>query len=406
MHRGYVTRGKFYCSDCDALGATRNLENYFDKSDRARSEFPSSRDFVEVLLDLHMGGGGINKRKWKIEQSSIALVKKLIPKDHSAEPTSSEDEPPESEISRVNDLYFTAMDDSNWAPREITSSSKECLTVLAPERLVGKTFRVYCNIDNTYHVGRIIDWRLATPPSKDVPSKLFWGKGKIGRTEFLVRFPAGINGRNKTFLKWLIFEEHCCAVSAATIYGARLKGRGRNGWRPAHLLLRTTLEVLPLRHLLRKDGHWGLVAFYGEESHTYMDLAKEAVDFHSHAFNEFRWKVIEGAKAQNNRFLNLAMSLANIEIEEQRRTFKWHTKYLENSHHKSALTLKDEYSMKPLTIDRKSGSKNVHERSRLCSLIQHGLDYQYISEQIAEEDDHRVLDVIESISFSTTRQEG
>ena len=349
-----------------------------------------------MLLDLHMSGGEdilLKKRKRKFDQSTIALVKELVPTEQSVEHLSIEDELPESELSRIDELYFAAMDDSSWKSREVTSS-KEGLSVMGPERLVGKTFRVYCNVDNTYHIGRIIDWRLATPPSNDEPSKLFWGGGKIGRTEFLVRFPAGINGRNKTFMKWLIFEEHCCAVSAATIYGARLKGRGRNGWRPAQLLLRTTLEVLPLRHLLNKDGHWGLVAFYGEESHTYLDLAKDSVDFHSQPFNEFRWKVIEGTKVHSNRFLNLAMSLSKIEIEEQRRTFKWHTKHLENSHHKRALTLKNEYSMKSLTINDTS---QVQERSRLCPSIQNGLDYQYISEQIVEDDDDRVLDVIQSI---------
>ena len=163
-----------------------------------------------------------------------------------------------------------------------------------PSFLVGKHIRLYCPVDNCYHIGRILNWRKADIPlsfdsyhnnknhngrkkkrkKEDLHAQrqqehdnyenyhltniqntgeLFHGKGDIAASEFLVCFPEGMNGRKKRILQWIILEEHSLAVSISIIWGQLNKTRGLNGWKPAQTLLRTSLELVPVRDTLVDD---------------------------------------------------------------------------------------------------------------------------------------------------------
>ena len=255
----------FYCSEeCDPLGTTNYLIQYFDAIDEARSDFASSKDFVQELLlmsansipDLESTttkkgkkGKHHNTQCWNLSyilssnSSSYDTKRKLrqliFPYDNQLKSNikcmDSNPSPisiPKSELDNMTQYYKLIMNSSKYSSKysckdiidknDLQSHSNN----LSPEFFVGKTLELYCPYDETYHIGRILDWRLAThllPSSSnshhnekdDIKStkdiikrsthkddgsesrRLFFGKGRIGSCEFLVRFASGLNGRKK-----------------------------------------------------------------------------------------------------------------------------------------------------------------------------------------------------------------
>ena len=198
---------------------------------------------------------------------------------------------------------------------------------------------MYNNLDNEYHVGRIVDWRRCTayhPPlyeDGDGPSVSksdtvqvddleYYGTSPISTSEYLVRFPAGMQGRKEELLRWIILEEHSLAVGVAMVRGRSStlkggspekaagssdKGGGGGSWRPAMVLARSALELVTVRRYLhedegdgtlfagmnawtnrnsarragvddRKNDRWALASFFGEEQHALLRLHDEARD--------------------------------------------------------------------------------------------------------------------------------
>lgn len=214
-----VPEGDFFCIDCDPEGTTACLKKYFDSVEDARCEFVSSRDYVEQQIKNQL-----KEIEMDEEESSVDY-------DHS----SSADgfygyngHPIFSEMDKLEELHAAAMDDSIWREDSDRDSKPRKVTRFGPEFFIGKICKLYCPIDNSYHSGRIIDWRSAILPGTDPKQlpKLFCGKGRIATSEFLIRFPAGCNGRKVTLLKWIILEEHSCAISMDVIHACKEKGRG------------------------------------------------------------------------------------------------------------------------------------------------------------------------------------
>lgn len=330
-----------------------------------------------------------------------------------------------------------------------------------PSFLIGKHVRLYCPVDNCYHIGRILDWRRAddlTPPKQQqrhfdptITKKFqlqprFFGTGEIGRSEFFVCFPEGMNGRKKRIYQWIILEEHSLAVSVSIIWGLFNKNRGLNGWRPAQTLARTSLELLPFRdYLVEEDDDEDenfmkdigsrndtdnngfidvenakenrtnkmstrkgtkkkspsnteiLVLFFGEESFATLKLYDEMMDFFSPAFQPIRKshfrsgynpnassffsishvvgngysasnddENISHLSLKNKTSLSLAVALATVEHDEQKRLKHWHEMPLKNPAHFRALTIADEVALETLEVcdDAKKSSNMIGSSSK------------------------------------------
>eukprot|EP00551_Chaetoceros_affinis_P011201 CAMPEP_0203670708 /NCGR_PEP_ID=MMETSP0090-20130426/6714_1 /ASSEMBLY_ACC=CAM_ASM_001088 /TAXON_ID=426623 /ORGANISM="Chaetoceros affinis, Strain CCMP159" /LENGTH=812 /DNA_ID=CAMNT_0050535633 /DNA_START=56 /DNA_END=2491 /DNA_ORIENTATION=+ len=308
-----------------------------------------------------------------------------------------------------------------------------------PELLVGKVIRLYCPSDNQYHHGRIIDWRSMRSIKTNHPphykylnkkrgkkteknlsdDKLYANNDVIGKSEFLARFPAGLDGRKATIQRWIVLEEHSIAVSMSMIMAQRDKGRGLNGWKPAQTVVRTRIELLPIKQYLRQDGRFALAIFFGKDNHFYLNLDTEAADLFSPQFEQRR---LDRLKESSNNIsslsnnynnttttktayvqsveaqMDLAMSLVRIELEEQKRTFRWHKLMLDDFAHPKCLSLKSEFGLPPLEMVEEncvnSGNSNGEDQEEkeildvreiqpnLCQLIQFGLDRQGIASKI------------------------
>ena len=336
---------------------------------------------------------------------------------------------PSSDLSKISHLHNAALKDVTPPGKIVDDHSEE---QLGPSFLVGKIIRLYCPVDNSYHTGRIVDWRAATVYSlKDrnhscKESAPFYGSGEVGTSEFLVRFAPGMEGRKLLLLQWIILEEHSLAVGTSLIFGQLKKGRGLSGWKPAQTLLRTSLELVPVRHLLEREDaseSYALSSFFGPECHVFLRLCDEAVDFFSPMFcarREGSTQSITSIKSSvvgPSTFSDLSISLALIEFEEQRRVKRWHKMPLQNPAHSKALKIKDEYALPPLKISRpnqdlecydkqeqvhskrkfETGQKLPLTRPKLCPLIEHGIDRFWLAHLMGKDKVERSVDTFESI---------
>lgn len=262
-----IPPGEIYCKECVAEGSSTVLKQYFRRCDEIRRHYSCSRDYVLSLLERHM-----------LDNPSGNIV------DAAGEDVSPDEEmeevhlkpPPRSELWYVEEMNkmartnpFEKEGDTAVLVPERTDGGKDEYTIA--DFLIGKPVRLYCNLDNEYHNGRIIDWRTSTVyPNSDVEksckskektvhlTKLdFYGSGPVSACEFLVRFPANEGRRKKEVEQWIILEEHSIAVGITLVKGQYdSKSTSSEKWRPAIVLARSALELVPVREFLQegKDG--------------------------------------------------------------------------------------------------------------------------------------------------------
>jgi hypothetical protein len=355
-----IPEGDIYCKSCAENGATTVLEKYFDRVDYARSHYSCSRAYVVSLLENQMRANPEGNLQSKEKNANDAL-----------------NCPPRSELWGAYELSNLTLDgkDNGEKENDITPASAGAAF------LVGKPVRLYNNLDNEYHVGRIVDWRSCSaypdfpgnePSASDnntvsVNDLEYFGTGVISTCEFLVKFPAGVNGRRKELLKWIVLEEHSLAVGILLIQG---KTSTSKAWTPAMVLARTSLELVPVRRHLHEDESgelfaklndkaaksgeqcWALASFFGQETHALLDLNNEARDLMSnycsgdeHANGSEKQLDNSGPLARHPMAsVAVPLALALAERDEQQRCKEWNNKILNDSKHPLSLVANDEYS--------------------------------------------------------------
>mmetsp|Transcript_20232 Transcript_20232/g.31603 ORF Transcript_20232/g.31603 Transcript_20232/m.31603 type:complete len:638 (-) Transcript_20232:15-1928(-) len=352
-----VPEGDIYCKSCAEDGATTVLEKYFDRVDYARSYYSCSRAYVISLLE--------NQMRANPEGNRLRGEEKNGDDDLNC--------PPRSELwgafELKNNLTLDGKNDGDSEKSATPSSAGAAF-------LVGKPVRLYNNLDNEYHVGRIVDWRscaaypdfTASEPSASDENTVsiddleYFGTGIISTCEFLVRFPAGVNGRRRELLKWIVLEEHSLAVGIWLI-----EGKSSKTWTPAMVLARTSLELIPVRKHLHEDDSgalfaklkdktksgqqcWALASFFGQETFALLDLNNEARDLMSNCKSD------EDPNGREKQLGNTGplprhplasvsapLALALGERDEQQRCEEWNNTVLHDSKHPLALVACDEY---------------------------------------------------------------
>ncbi|KAL7488912.1 hypothetical protein ACHAW6_014505 [Cyclotella cf. meneghiniana] len=412
-----IPPGEIYCQQCAAEGSTSVLRQYFERCDAIRSNFSCSRAYVMSLLEKHMRenpvGNAIDKANTSndaddIEEDSMKVHLKP---------------PPRSELWSVEEMDRMALDSSNEEgvdnATDGTRANKDVWKVA--EFLIGKPVRLYCNLDNEYHNGRIIDWRTCsayldvnrirkTTKSRDINDLDYYGIGPISSCEFLVRFPSGSEGRKKDLLQWMLLEEHSLAVGITLVRGRIRSPKTRVwGWKPAMILARSALELVPVREFLfegkngelfqntEKDGKkqqrsafsrdlWALTSFFGGDVYAVLSLCDEvqALITKDLLENEDLKDGMSGAAGGDKEALEhpkqrdstspakkssiqsdsrgekdkpasikqhpcssipVKLGLALVEYNEQRRCRDWYKTILRDPTHPMALTSADEHSL-------------------------------------------------------------
>jgi len=189
---------------------------------------------------------------------------------------------------------------------EVTTEPLAFFQGVNPQYFVGQPLRLYCHVDNSYHVGRIVDWRAregivqtkaqyitslqkmgqasaSSTSSSRSTSRISRGRQSdsqqlgldpdIASVQYLVRFRHGVGGRKIALHHWLFLEEHPLSVGAGLIWvkvdtqnraiiNAQTKDPNRLStttateekhdasscvFRPAQIMVRTALEMVPVR---------------------------------------------------------------------------------------------------------------------------------------------------------------
>ena len=205
-----------------------------------------------------------------------------------------------------------------------------------------------------------------------------------------------------------MLEEHSLAVGVSLIEGktSMKKAGGVGGgttnideWKPAMVLARSALELVTVRQFLKEDDkgnlfavanmttkgksksdsalkgddRWALASFFGEEQHELLHLRNEArdlMDCPSLVNADASCNGVNGSgngQATNQEdddedtqpprgalaSVDVPLSLALAEHNEQERCKGWSQLILQESGHPQALVSPDEYSMQ-LSLDKKS----------------------------------------------------
>ena len=257
-----------------------------------------------------------------------------------------------------------------------------------------------------------------------------------------------------------MLEEHSLAVGVSLIEGkTTMKKAGGVGggttnvdeWKPAMVLARSALELVTVRQFLKEDDkgnlfaaanmttkgkskgdsapkgddRWALASFFGEEQHELLHLRNEArdlmdcpslanADASSNGVNDRgngKATKQEGEEDDEDvqpprgpmASVNVPLSLALAEHNEQERCKGWSQLILQESGHPQALVSPDEYSMQ-LSLNKKSqvsengstvstetssdtsaapeASKNVSNANSIRPLVQRGMDRLWLAQLV------------------------
>jgi len=142
-----VPSGDIYCTSCYTDGSTSVLTKYFDKTDNDRSNYTCNRAYVMALLEKHMrlNPTGNMGNGWD-NSTGLQHLKA----------------PPRSELWYAHEVNVQALGIENNDNEEGSKGKKknaedindEFVGEKGAEMLVGKSVRLYNNLDNEYHVGR------------------------------------------------------------------------------------------------------------------------------------------------------------------------------------------------------------------------------------------------------------
>jgi hypothetical protein len=283
-----LQRESFICPNCDVEGTSRYLLEYFEKFHAMKKNFyaeylgRSKKNNEERLarvdesVDSRTGQsflwhlmkdncGDLKIKNWnrsEIQLGNMTLVLSYL----------------------ANELQHQRKEDHMRREKRQKSKIK-----LDPSYLVGMPIRLFNPIENSYHSGRIIDYKLNAPYEVDRPlsetkpsasdasfpepdmNKLV--DEKIVRTLFLVRFRHGCEGRKTSVHQWIYLEEHAVTVGGEICW-AKIENecdekggdgggdktesidqndmgdkRFKSPYRPVQISFRSLLEMIPVEEL-------------------------------------------------------------------------------------------------------------------------------------------------------------
>ena len=171
-----------------------------------------------------------------------------------------------------------------------------------PTSFLGKSLTLMCPLDGIMHFGRIIDKRVEC----------------CGNTSFLVRFPAGREGRLSAFHQWINIEEHMIMVGASIIWAEKKFENKCSQWPGQKILYSRTAMILD-KDKKACPMNFTRVAFFGFPSGDLSNiLNKNIKKIPSSTFDKE-----SGALEGSNPDLNKAVIAASMELEEQCRIPFW-----------------------------------------------------------------------------------
>jgi len=272
----------FLCPFCDVQGSSQYLQEYFSNFRTQKIEYygiEGSRDFPPLNLyrnKIRKSGGDNKNRKdycfmdYLIQQQQklgfpcantelqLDHIQNIIGCIHHCENDVQDVESDEADyvdttkVADLLSLHKNKHKSEGCCPTNLGRFDNDFMKTKAGKYktnegspvnitcLVGQPIRLFCRTSNVYHVGRIIDWRLCDELNLFHAENSAENKKRhdefvidsescminqnliidqdIGRTQFLIRFRAGIEGRKVAVHEWLFLEEHPLMVGLNLVW--------------------------------------------------------------------------------------------------------------------------------------------------------------------------------------------
>lgn len=305
------TRNPFLCDYCNVQGSAQYLLEYFSNFRRMKIQYYDDNEAVDSIPPVVNVDDSNLKNEFDegltLESGFITHLKNQYKCDTLQKRS-------EVTIENIRRIHENISSGSSSSPEHHS---------ISPNYLLGQPLRLYCNITRSYHCGRIIDSRIIDssfhqrlkPKSKatlnsrsgcisDASIKDYISLDQsLGRTQYLVRFRAGLDGRKVALHQWLFLEEHPILVGVATVWAKAPKiisaqefqgfedvsskqseqseRRHKCIFSPAKIFVRTMIER---NRPNRKDASENseddvFVVFYDrEDKHVHLKLTKEESD--------------------------------------------------------------------------------------------------------------------------------
>ncbi|KAK1747944.1 hypothetical protein QTG54_001907 [Skeletonema marinoi] len=361
-----LQRQSFICPSCDVEGTSRYLLEYFEKFQAMKKNF-----YAEYL-------GGFKKnseeRRSRADESVDSRTGQSflwhLMKDNCGDREIMSWNTSEIQLGVMSNVLA-------YLSKEVQQQRKEdhmrrekrqkSKFKLDPSYLVGMPIRLFNPIENFYHSGRIIDYKLNAPYEVDrllsetkpsasdasfpEPDMNTLVDEKIARTIFLVRFRHGCEGRKTSVHQWIYLEEHAVTVGGEICwakiqsdcdntgdYGSEEKTessdrnsdvedkRFKSPYRPVQISFRSLLEMLPVEEL--KSAVLGM-GFGRHITHIRLTLDRNLNEMGQSSLYPFTasnpsWmdQILNRARLSDED-VALGVAMACMEREEERRVRSW-----------------------------------------------------------------------------------
>jgi len=237
-----LPKNPFLCEMCDIQGSSQYLSEYFVNFRKLKQQFYGDDEAVDAIHPISFSSlpNGDDKVDDELMVQDTGFVKYLMEKDQELNPQVSY-KPTELTAARIHHiLQCTSKNMEQTKSSTIVGNSRP----ITPYSLIGQPIRLFCNVSNSYHTGRIIDARdtesidtsrmksstiqkymrkkSTSKSSSKIKKQNYSSPVKLDRdiasTQYLVRFRARIDGRKSAVHQWLYLEEHPLMVGVNIVW--------------------------------------------------------------------------------------------------------------------------------------------------------------------------------------------
>lgn len=308
----------FMCPSCDVEGTSRYLCEYFERFNSMKTSFYADylsgsnndgmgnrRDRAEESVETRTGEAFLwhlikDNRKEYLNKTQTEGKPIHYGKDNVGNPS----EIRLKNMARVLTFLSKQLQHQQMQQHQRRQKRQKDKFQLDPSYLVGMPIRLFNPIDNSYHSGRVLDYKVNAPYKVDQPVSNAKPSasseaaapgigqltdGKICSTLFLVRFRHGVEGRKIAVHQWIYLEEHAVTIGGEVCWAkvenhfedakaggsnekdsdhGKLKNAGSgthvlksdvklqaqkkeyvSQYRPVQILFRSMLEMIPVQNL-------------------------------------------------------------------------------------------------------------------------------------------------------------
>lgn len=315
----------YLCDYCNVQGSEQYLYEYFMNFRKHKKLFYDDDEAIDSIPPI---GNIYDSSNDELSDKGKVLERGFVTHAMNIQDKNTLMKQTELTLKNIRHILRNVSYKSGVSPMEGYTLTQDCL--------LGQPLLLYCNITQSYHMGRIIDSRIIDASYQERlkdHNKIFKSSDSsnadidsaerlhidfsLGVTQYLVRFRAGIDGRKVALHQWLFLEEHAVMVGVAAVWikvsttsdaknedgrmssdtsstdqrdftsvtapPQTLSKKNKSMFRPANIYIRTVMEMNNIYHgetrrvkAPDEEDYDACAICYGrDESHVFLKLIKD-----------------------------------------------------------------------------------------------------------------------------------